>query len=94
MNGLDILACDIQNAHLTAKCRENIWTIAGLDLGKEAGSIIIIKMALYGLKSSCPAFRLKLLGVLHGIYYDPTKANPYVWIRPAINPNGTNIMRW
>ena len=44
-------------------------------------------MALYGLKSSCPAFRLKLLGVLHGIYYDPTKANPYVWIRPAINLN-------
>ena len=24
LNGLDLLACDIQNAYLTAKCRENI----------------------------------------------------------------------
>ena len=29
LNGLDILACNIQNAYLTAKCREKIWTIAG-----------------------------------------------------------------
>ena len=88
LNGLDILACDIQNAHLTAKCRENIWTIAGLDLGKEAGSIIIIKMALYGLKSSGAAFRSKLEGVLHGLHYEPTKADPDVWMQLAIKPYG------
>ena len=29
LNDLDILACNIQNAYLTAKCREKIWTIAG-----------------------------------------------------------------
>ena len=29
LNGLDLLACDIQNTYLTAKCREKIWTIAG-----------------------------------------------------------------
>ena len=29
LNDLDILACDIQNAYLTALCRENIWTRAG-----------------------------------------------------------------
>ena len=29
LNGLDLLACDIHNADLTAKCREKIWTIAG-----------------------------------------------------------------
>ena len=28
LNGLDILAYDIQNADLTAKCRKNKWTIA------------------------------------------------------------------
>ena len=28
-NDLDILSCDIQNAYLTAVCRENIWTRAG-----------------------------------------------------------------
>ena len=29
LNDLDILACDIQNAYLTALCRENIWTRVG-----------------------------------------------------------------
>ena len=29
LNDLDILACDIQNAYLTADCREKIYTIAG-----------------------------------------------------------------
>ena len=29
LNGIDILACDIQNAYLTAQCREKIWTVAG-----------------------------------------------------------------
>ena len=35
LNGLDLLACDIQNAYLTAKCREKIWTIAGPEFGSE-----------------------------------------------------------
>ena len=46
LNGLDILACDIQNAYLTAKCREKIWTIAGPEFGSEEGSLTIVKMAL------------------------------------------------
>jgi len=28
LNGLSTLACDIQNAYLTAPCREKIWTPA------------------------------------------------------------------
>ena len=33
-NELDIMACDIQNAYLTALCRENIWTFAGPEFGE------------------------------------------------------------
>ena len=29
LNKLDILACDIQNAYLTALCREKLWTFVG-----------------------------------------------------------------
>ena len=29
LNGLEVMACDIQNVYLTAKCRKKIWTIAG-----------------------------------------------------------------
>ena len=65
LNGLDILACGIQNAYLTFKCRENIWTIACPEFGSEEGSLIIVKTALYSLKSSGAAFRDNLAGVLH-----------------------------
>ena len=52
LNGLDILACDMQNAYLTSQFRENIWTVAGPEFGSDIGEIFIINMALYGLKSS------------------------------------------
>ena len=46
-------------------------------------------MALYGLKSSGAAFRAKLDGVLHDLSYVPSKADPDVWIIPAVRPNGS-----
>ena len=36
LNGLEVMACDIQNACLTANCREKIWTQAGPEFGSEA----------------------------------------------------------
>ena len=51
LNDIDILACDIQNAYLTAICRENIWTFAGPEFGEEKGTLMLLKMALYGIKS-------------------------------------------
>ena len=37
LNDLDMLACDIQNAYLTADCREQVWVVAGPEFGSEAG---------------------------------------------------------
>ena len=37
LNGLDVKACYIQNAYLTADCREKIYTIAGPEFGSERG---------------------------------------------------------
>ena len=85
LNDLYILACDIQNAYLTALCREKIWTRVGPEFGSEEGTIMIVKMALYGLKSSGAALRVKLAGVLHDIGYTPSKADPDVWISPAMH---------
>ena len=85
-NGLDILACDIQNEYLTEKCRKKIWTIAGPELGSEEVSLMIVNMALYGLKSSGAAFRANLAGVLHDLSYVPSKEDTDVWIRPAVRP--------
>ena len=51
--------------------------------------MILVKMALYGLKSSGAAFRSKLAGVLRDIGRFLTKGDPYLWIRPAVKSDVT-----
>ena len=41
LNDLKVLSCDIQNAYLTAKCREKIWTRAGPEFGSDEGKVMI-----------------------------------------------------
>jgi hypothetical protein len=88
LNDLKVLACDIQNAYLTADCREKIWTRAGPEFGSNAGKIMIIVKALYGLKSSGAAFRALLAEHLHDLSYLPSQADPDVWMKPAVKENG------
>jgi hypothetical protein len=88
LNDLEILVCDIEGAYLTAKCREKVYIKAGPEFGTEQGSIMIVRMALYGLKSSGAAFRSKLAGVLHDMNYRPTLADPDVWLKAAVKPCG------
>ena len=55
---------------------------------------MVVKMALYVLKSSGAAFRVKLSSLLHGIGYTPSKADPNVWMRPAIKSDGTEYYKY
>ena len=84
LNGLDVRTCDIQNAYLTAPCREKVWTYAGEEFGSEKGSIMIVVRALYGLKSSGAAFRAHLAERLYEMGFKPSKADPDVWMRPDV----------
>ena len=45
---------------------------------------MIIVQALYGLKTSGAAFRALLAETLDDLNYQPTKADPDVYIRPAV----------
>ena len=94
LNGLQVMACDIQNAYLTANCHEKIWTYAGPEFGSEHGQPMIIKKALYGLKSSGMAFRAHLAETLHDIGFKPTKADPDVWICPVVKLDGSKYYEY
>ena len=72
LNELEVMACDIQNAYLTADCHEKIWTQAGPEFGSEASTIMFIRKALYGLRSSGAAFRAHLAETLYNIGFVPT----------------------
>ena len=88
LNDLDILACDIQNAYLTAPCREKFYTIAGPEFGSDCGKIMKITRALYGLKSSGASFRAFLSEHLLDMGYKPSPADPDVYLRPAVGVDG------
>ena len=52
LNDLNILTADIGNAYLYVPTREKVYAIAGPEFGTRQGQTVIIKQALYGLKSS------------------------------------------
>ena len=54
---------------------------------------MLVKMALYGLKSSGAEFQYKLAGLLRDIDYLSTKGDPGVWIQPAVKPDGTEYQK-
>jgi hypothetical protein len=63
---LDILAADVSNAHLNAPTRERVYTAAGPDFDAETqGQYVLIDRALYGLKPSGAAWKIRLANTLH-----------------------------
>ena len=41
LNNVYIRGADIGNTYLNAKCRENIWTVAGTEFGREKGKVML-----------------------------------------------------
>ena len=88
LNGIDMLCGDIQNAYLTAPNKEKVYCIVGPDFGPDEGKPMIITRALYGLKSAGAAFRSFLAMTLDNMSFVTTQADPDVWMRLAVKPDG------
>jgi Reverse transcriptase (RNA-dependent DNA polymerase) len=73
---------------LNAPCRENIWVHAGPEFGSNVGSVMIVRKALYGLKSSGFSWKEMLTQNLEDLGYKSSIADPDVFIRPATKPDG------
>ena len=88
LNGLQVFVCDIQNAFLTAPCREKLYTVAGPEFGSDEGKVMILVRALYGLKSAGATFRAFLGEHIYNLGFRSSQADPDVWLRPACKPCG------
>jgi hypothetical protein len=88
LNGVDIMSCDLQNAYLNAECREKIWFEGGIECGEDRGKILVVVRALYGLKSAGASWRSALAQLLQDLGYESSKADPDVWLRKAVKPDG------
>ena len=94
LNDLDILACDVGNAYLNAPCREKVWFIAGPEFGSRQGTVIKIVRALYGLKSSGASWRAMFNNSIRDMGFQPSIADPDVYIRPFTKPDGTKYYEY
>jgi hypothetical protein len=80
LNGLDVMACDLENAYLNAPCMEKIWFEGGLECGSDKGKVCVVVHALYGLKSTGALWCATLVQALCDIGFVSTVADPNVWI--------------
>jgi len=88
LNDLELVAADIGNAHLQENTKEKIYAIAGPEFGEFQGRTMIIVRALYGLKSSGAAWHERFANTLYDMNFKPSYADPNVWMRAAVTPNG------
>jgi hypothetical protein len=80
---------DVGNAYLNAATTEKLYTVAGEEFGPdEEGKIMIIRRALYGLKSSGAAYRAHFAATLTELSFMSCKADPDVWMRKAMKDDG------
>ncbi len=95
LNDLEILSADIGNAYLNAPMKEKVHTTCGIEFGQTfLGCIAVITRALYGLKSSGAAWRAMFAGTLQDLQYKLSLADPDVWLRPAVKPNGEHYYEY
>jgi hypothetical protein len=80
LNGLDVMACDLEDAYLNAPCMEKIWFEGGLECGSNKGKMCVVVRALYGLKSAGASWCATLAQALHDFGFVSTIADPNVWI--------------
>ena len=81
LNDLKLWSTDIGNAYLEAKTKERLYIIAGPEFGEQAGHILIIHKALYGLRSSGLRWHEKFADCLRELGFTPCRAEPDIWMR-------------
>ena len=95
LNGLDIMAADIQNAYLTAPTSEDFYIICGPEFGSEnIGKRAIVKRALYGTKSAGRDFRSHLRDCMDHLGYTSCIADPDLWLRIAKRDTGVEYYEY
>jgi hypothetical protein len=82
------LCGDIGNAFITADCMEKIYSRAGPEFDEREGAVLVLKKALYGLRSSSRAFRAHFADFLRGMGFSASRYDRDVWMRRREHDGG------
>ena len=79
---LKLLCGDVGNAYVNAYTNELVCCHAGPEFGEELrGSIILIRKALYGLRSSSERWWAHFADTIRGMEFQPTRYDKDVWYK-------------
>jgi hypothetical protein len=81
LNQLELWGTDIGNAYLEAYTEELLFIVAGPEFGEREGHTLIIRRALYGLRSSGLRWWETFSEVLIDMGFFPSKAEDDLWMR-------------
>jgi Reverse transcriptase (RNA-dependent DNA polymerase) len=81
LNGLELHSTDIGNAYLESETNEKVAIIAGPKFGEREGHVLLIRKALYGLRSSGKRWHEKFVDCMRYLGFSSSKAGPDVWMR-------------
>ena len=90
LNGLELYQTDVGNAYLESYTREKVYVIGGPELHELQDHVLIIRKALYGLKSSGLRWHERFADVLRDMGFSPCVAEPDIWMR-AMDSEGNVI---
>eukprot|EP00957_Ditylum_brightwellii_P065160 4942498-Ditylum_brightwellii.AAC.1 len=88
LNDLDVMSCGLHNVYLNAKCKKKTWFVGGKECGEDQEKVLVIVRAVYQLRSAGALWRAALVELLFSLGYNSTKADPDVWICPALTEFG------
>ena len=88
-NKLKVVTGDIGGAYLNAPAKEKIYSKAGPEFSPFEGHVVLIKRALYGLKTSAGAWWEHLASSLRSMGFSTSTMDPNVWLLPRMDDDNT-----
>ena len=81
LNGLQVWATDVGNAYLEAPAQEKVYIIGGTKFRDRVGHTMLIRKALYGLRSSGLRWWDRCSEILVSLGFQATLAEDDIWIK-------------
>eukprot|EP00957_Ditylum_brightwellii_P208693 15358546-Ditylum_brightwellii.AAC.1 len=90
---LGFMAGNIGNVFCTAPCAEKIWSVAGDQFGNKKGSTVVLKRALYGLKTALASFHQFLGDFLRVMGFVPSRSDQDLWLQSQRNMQDMTVLQ-
>ena len=81
LNNLQLWGADVGNAYLQALTKEKLYIVGGPEFEEHQVHVLVMHKALYGTRSGGACWQDKLFDILHQIGFNPSKADPDIWMK-------------